>query len=159
MMCLCGRTNENENVRLLCAPFVQVDFDDKHPDEHLQILNDVLASLNADLKTDLRVASRDMVVENMRHFLIRHKCKCALFPDHNDGFGQKEVIYQILHWVLSNYEHLRKEEYLARYLTPFDVPSEYHLSMSTNVNLRELLDAYKELQAEVRKWMCIHRGI
>jgi hypothetical protein len=106
--------------------------------------------LNADLKADLRVVSRDTAVENMRHFLMRHKCKCVL-PDHNDGFGQKEVIYQILHWVLSDYELLRKEEYLARYLTPFDIPSEYHLSMPTNGSLRELLDAYKELQAEVRE--------
>ena len=35
----------------------QVDFDDKRPVEHLQILNDILSSLKPDLKADIRGAA------------------------------------------------------------------------------------------------------
>ncbi len=125
----------------------QVDFDDKHPGELLQVLNDVLASLNAELKADFRTATKDEVVEHMRHFLIKHGCMCV--PNLNDEFSNKGTINQMLYWVLSNYESLQKEEYLAHYLSPVEVPSEY-MFMQTNENLRELFDAYKELQVEVR---------
>jgi hypothetical protein len=125
----------------------QVDFDGKRPEDHLQILNDVIATLKPDLKADVRASSRDGVAEEMRLFLMTHKCKCL--PSDEDGFRRKESIYPVLHWVLSEYENLRKRTYLSRYLMSVDVPMEY-LSMQTNGNLEELLEAYKELQEEVR---------
>ena len=103
--------------------------------------------MNAELKSDFRTATKDEVVEQMRHFLITHGCKCV--PNLNDEFSNKETVYQLLYWALSNYESLQKEEYLAYYLRPVEVPSEL-MFMQTNENLRELFDAYKELQAEVR---------
>ncbi len=135
------------------SPFIslisttQVDFDGKRPDEHLQILNDVIASLMPDLKADVRASSRDEIVDKMRLFLMTHKCKCL--PNDEGGFSTKEAMYPVLHWVLSEYENLRKRTYLSRYLMPVDVPVEY-LSMQTSGDLLELLDAYKELQEEVR---------
>ena len=68
----------------------QVDFDGKRPDEHLQILNDVIATLMPDLKADVRASSRDEVVEKMRLFLMSHKCKCL--PTDEDVFSTKEAI-------------------------------------------------------------------
>ena len=103
----------------------QVDFDGKRPDEHIQILNDVIATLRPDLKADVRASSRDEVVEEMRLFLMTHKCKCL--PCDEDGFRRKETIYPVLHWVLSEYEQLRKRTYLSRYIMPVDVPMEYLL--------------------------------
>ncbi len=88
-----------------------------------------------------------MVAEEMRLFLMMHKCKCL--PSDKDGFSRKETIYPVLHWVLSEYENLRKRTYLSRYLMPVDVPAEY-FSMQANGNLEELFEAYKELQEEVR---------
>jgi len=78
---------------------------------------------------------------------MTHKCKCL--PSDKDGFRRKETIYPVLHWVLSEYENLRKRAYLSRYLMPVDVPMEY-LPMTTNGNLEEIFEAYKELQEEVR---------
>ena len=134
-----------------------MDFDDKPPIEHLQILNDVLASLSSHLKADVQALPRDEIVEEMIQFLLVHKYK--LIPsdeyerlDWMEGVrnGRKETIYPILHWVLSDYETLRKRTYLSQYLLPVDVPTDYLLQ--TNGNLEELLDAYKELQAEVRSF-------
>jgi len=130
-----------------------VDFDGKTPDEHLQVVNDVLSSLDADIKADVRIEPRDDVVERMLQFLLIHKCQ--LVPSSEierlewiDGIrnGQKRTLFPILHWVLSDYENLRKRTYLSRYLIPIDVPSEY--LMQNNGNIEELLDAYKEMQAE-----------
>ena len=65
---------------------------------------------------------------------MTHKCKCL------DGFKREEIIYSVLHWVLSENENLHKRTYLSRYLMPIDVPMEY-LLMQTIGNLKELLGA------------------
>jgi hypothetical protein len=103
--------------------------------------------LKPDLKADVRASSREEVVDEMRLFLMTHKCKCL--PSDEDGFRKKDKIYPVLHWVLSEYENLRKRTYLSRYLMPVDVPMEY-LTTQTNGNLEELVEAYKQLQEEVR---------
>jgi len=102
--------------------------------------------LNSEVKADIRVSPREEVVELMLQFLLVHKCPCISAVD-DIIVGQKAVIYPILHWVLSEYEQLEKRAYLSQYLMPIEVPSEYLIQ--TNGNLDELLDAYKELQAEV----------
>jgi hypothetical protein len=146
---------------IICvSSFTQVDFDDKRPVEHLQILNDILASLKPDLKADIRgAATRDEAIDDMRLFLMMHKCDCL--PSEEVGFHTKETIYPILHWVLTEYEHLRKRTYLSRFLMPVDVPLEYMSTMnqtSENGNLGDLLEVYKQLQEEVRntRMRCHH---
>ena len=99
-----------------------VDLDEKTPEEHLQLLNDVLASLNSDLKADVRVPPREDVLEQMIHFLLIHKCQ--LLPgDEEERYrwieesireGQKDTIFKLLHWALSNYEQLKKRCYLGK---------------------------------------------
>ncbi|KAL7554039.1 hypothetical protein ACHAWF_017406 [Thalassiosira exigua] len=131
-----------------------VDFDEKSPDELLQILNDVLATLSPKIKADVRVSPRDDVVDQMLQFLLLHKCDCIPsgpsegFDDWVDGMrnGKKPTIYQLLQWVLREYEQLKKRVYLSQYLMPIDIPSEYFTP--TNGNLEELSEALKELQAE-----------
>lgn len=144
-----GRLNEPPFNKAIRA----VDFDEKTPDQHLQIVNDVFASLDADMKADVRVVPREDVVEQMLQFLMVHKCQ--LIPggeverlDWIEGISraEKKTLFPIFHWLLSDYENLRKRTYLSRYLMPVDVPSEY--LMQNNGNVEELLDAYKELQAE-----------
>ena len=137
---------------------VQVDFDDKTPAEHLQILNDVVASLNSNLKADVRVVQRDDVVDEMLTFLLMHICK-SIPSDEDERLGwatglrngEKETVYPILHWLLTEYDSLRKRTYLSQYLLPVDVPPEYLMRTSSGGNLEDLLEAYKELQAEVRR--------
>ena len=138
---------------VICVPSsTQVDFDDKRPVEYLQILNDILASLKPDLKSDIRgAATRDEAVDDMRLFLLMHKCDCL--PSEEVGLHTKATIYPILHWVLTEYEHLRKRTYLSRFLMPMDVPMEYMSTMNqttVNGNLGDLIEVYKQLQEEVR---------
>ena len=114
------------------------------------MLNDVIESLKPDLQADVQASLRDVAAEEVRLFLMTHKCKHL--PSDDDGFTRKETIYSVLHWVLSEDENLRKRKYLSRYLMPIDVPMEY-LSMQTNGNLEELLEAKRGLQEEVRiRW-------
>ena len=141
-----------------------VDFDEKSPDEQLHILNDVLGSLDANLQADVRAAQRDDVVDQILQFLLLHKCDCIPSNGSEDErlfafveglrTGQKDAIYPILHWVLSEYESLEKRTYLSQYLMPVDVPTEY--LMQGNGNLEELFEAYKELQAEVSIILYLH---
>ena len=132
----------------------QVDFDDQSPQERLQVLNDVVESLNVGIKTDIRATSSDQLIEHMLQFLLMHKCKQIPMTSEEARIewieslrkGEKKTVYPLLHWVLSNYENLKKRSYLANYLMPIDLPSEYLMERSGN--LVDLLDAYKELQSD-----------
>jgi len=132
---------------------LQVDFDEKSPNEHLQILCDVLAEYDANMK--LKLSSRDQISDHIVQFLQIHKCDFIQFCNDDkhvdliDGIrqGKKKTIYPILHWILSNHEYLIKRSYLSSFLMPIDVPVDY-LNEINNSNLEELVDTYKELQLE-----------
>ena len=119
--------------------------------EHLQLLIDVASTLDAEMKADVALEPKELVVEKLVHFLATHKCK--LLPPNGsdltewiDSIVDDSNAMRILHWMLSNYQHLQKRTYLARFLIPIDVPQEYlHQSDS---NLLEAVNDYKELQAE-----------
>eukprot|EP00970_Alexandrium_tamarense_P003363 scaffold529_cov196-Alexandrium_tamarense.AAC.59 len=85
-------------------------------------------------------------------FLLKHKCEQA--PSSEDDRhewiarlekGDKADIYPVLQWVLLNYDKISKRTYLANFLVPIDVPSEY---ADNNSELADLMDAFQELQTE-----------
>lgn len=65
--------------------------------------------------------------------------------------GDKDIIYTIMHWCLSKFDHLSKRAYLARFLMPLDIPAEF-LNDDLIVDLQQRL---KELQTEFKE---VHKG-
>lgn len=61
--------------------------------------------------------------------------------------GDKDIIYTIMHWCLSKFDHLSKRAYLARFLMPLDIPAEF-LNDDLIVDLQQRL---KELQTEFKE--------
>lgn len=61
--------------------------------------------------------------------------------------GDKDILYTIMHWNLSRFEHLQKRAYLAKFLMPLDIPAEF-LNEDLIVDLSQRL---KELQADFKE--------
>lgn len=141
------------STKLVYLFMLQVDFDEKSPNEHLQILCDVLQEYDGNMK--LKLSSRDQISDRIVQFLQIHKYDCIQFYDDDkpvdliDGIrqGKKKTIYPILHWILSNHEYLTKRSYLSSFLMPIDVPVDF-LDEKNNPSLEELVNTYKELQLE-----------
>ncbi|KAL9181111.1 hypothetical protein ACHAXT_009916 [Thalassiosira profunda] len=135
-----------------------VDFDEMSPDDLLSLLvNDVLGSLEPELKVDVHAAARENIVEQTCQFLQLHKCPLIPSPDDDEEHlawlegvqqAKKAVLYPVIRWALANFEHLQKRTYLSRFLMPIDVPAEFLGDGYTSSPLEELCEAYKELQAE-----------
>eukprot|EP00804_Cyclotella_cryptica_P017906 CCRYP_001277-RA/>CCRYP_001277-RA protein AED:0.02 eAED:0.02 QI:30/1/1/1/1/1/3/119/640 len=116
-----------------------VDFEQKTPDELLKVISDVVASLDP---------PKDQGMEELIHFLCQllRSEESEQVIEWSKGLLNGEHTIRILHWLLSNFEHLQTRCYLAKFLMPLDVPQEY--LHPANSKLAQMAEAYRELQAE-----------
>ena len=66
--------------------------------------------------------------------------------------GEKEVLFAVMFWSLSKFEHLQKRAYLAKFLKPIDIPPEFQgedLIVELTQNLREMQGDFKETHMAV----------
>jgi len=140
--------------RLNAAPFNisvrAVDFEQKTSDEFLKVTNDVVSSFDPNNHRS-NVEPKDQMLEKLIHFLKTHKCKLLPSGESEQVEWTKSLVngentIHILHWLLSNYEHLQKRCYLANFLMPIEVPQEY--LHPANSKLAQMAEAYRELRAE-----------
>lgn len=61
--------------------------------------------------------------------------------------GDKDAIHNVLHYLLINFEDLKKKAYLAEFLNPVDVPMEY----LSDHSLAESYQQLEELQSQFRR--------
>lgn len=97
-------------------------------------------------KVDVRKEKQEQTAIRITEFL-----KILEFPvDMNMQFqrsmvqGDRNVIYPILYFLLSQYQKHKKRAYLAQFLVPIDVPSHYLVDEEMN----GVYQSYRELQAE-----------
>lgn len=133
-----------------------VDFDEKSPLELLQILNDVFSEMDSQMKMDVRDEPEEARANRMMMFLAMLKFK---IPDESrdtftEGlmYGEKTVVYPILHWVLQRLPALQKRAYLARYLMPIEVPADF----LQDETLSDIYARYKEMQNEFK---AVHKTV
>jgi intraflagellar transport protein 81 len=128
-----------------------VELEEQTPAERLQLLIDVASTLNEELKADVSIEpNSNSLVEKLVQFLTLHHCKLvpqneSELEEFSNGIADGANTLSILHFVLSNYEYLKKRCYLANYLMPINLPEEYTRQDS---NLVELLESYRDLQSE-----------
>lgn len=132
-----------------------VDFDEKTSVELIQILNNVLAELDASLRADVRDEPREARTAKIAQLLVVLKYPPLKSGDEGTreavdkglAIGEKSVIYPILHWLLDRLPQHKKRAYVARFLYPVDVPQEF---MQDEV-LQECFTHYKHLQGEFKR--------
>lgn len=66
--------------------------------------------------------------------------------------GDRNIVYPIMHWLLSKFAHLSKRAYLAKYLSRIDVPAEY---MSDD----HLVSLMQQLQALQKEFTQTHKAV
>lgn len=121
--------NGNELMDLLCEIIVEIDRDQepifKEPfDFRIRRIMQFLSVMKFNIPEDQ--------YEDFQALLVNY---------------DKELMYTIIHWCLSRFEHLSKRAYLAKYLMPIDIPAEF-LNEDLIVELSQRL---KELQADFKE--------
>lgn len=136
--------------------FNVISFDSLAPEELFQILSDVLQEINDQAKIDIHV--EDFEQTATRIFNMLHILRYKPFSDQSSNvFRQnilrceKNTIYVLLEWLLSNTETLKQRVYLARFLMKIDVPSEIlgDSDIATlNQQYVQLLEEFKKVHKE-----------
>ena len=122
-----------------------VSFDEKTPHELLELLNDVFGYLDEKQRVDFSKNQEENLYQAVE-FL-----KILSYPSNFDMefqrgllYGDKKVIYPILHFVLTQLPQMEQRAYLAKFLVSVYVPEE----MLAEDDMKEVYQQYKELQAQ-----------
>jgi len=124
-----------------------VEFDDKPPLELLELLNRLLGHLDPiHLSVDIQKETQDKTQDRVCGFL-----KVLGYPsDFNPNFmrdvihGKKRTLQHILYWIVTRLQELVRKAYTAKFLVPLAIPDE----VVVDDEMREVLQVYKDLQAE-----------
>lgn len=122
-----------------------VSFDEKSPQELLELLVDVLTRLNPKQKIDFSNEQGDGP-QKIIEFL-----KVLNYPNNFDidfqrglSYGDKRILYPIFHFVLSNLSLMQARAYLGKFLVTVHVPDEFLVEE----DMKEIYQIYKELMAQ-----------
>ncbi|GFR67031.1 intraflagellar transport protein 81-like protein [Elysia marginata] len=133
-----------------------ISFDSLEPLQLLQVLNDVLATIDPKQKVDIREEAADQTAVRLLQFLRVLKYK----PPENVNMsefraglvqGEKPVVFPILAWLLQRVPELQKRAYLAKFLVKIDVPAEImgdEEVSSIYIQYEELMEQFKELHKQ-----------
>lgn len=146
--------------RLNVAPFYKgfgslSEFDGKSSLELLDILCEVVSSIDPDMDNIHRDATEERVRRIIQFLLIM---KFNISDDQMEDFqallmgGDKDILHTIMHWCLQRFEHLQKRAYLAKYLMPVEVPPEFQ----GETLIVDLLARLKDMQADFKE---IHKAV
>jgi len=124
--------------------------DEKSPQELLETLNNVLKDLSKDHDVDVRDEPIEQTAQRIFYYMP------TLKYDYQGDLeqlqmqlqqGDKELIYGMLHHILSKLPDLRKRAYISRFLTPLEVPEDMFADqevMSKWNEYQELLAGFKD---------------
>lgn len=133
-----------------------ISFDALEPLQLLQVLNDVLSTIDPKQKIDLREETPDQTAVRVFQLLrvLKYKPPDSVnLSQFRGGLvqGMKPTIYPILEWLLPRVPELQKRAYLAKYLLKIDVPAEIMQDEEINgiyLQYEELMEQFKELHKQ-----------
>ena len=142
--------------RLNLPPFnkniiTMTEMDSKSSIELLDLLCEIIIAIDSDQEVIKREAA-DAKISRILHFLSVMKFNVP--GDRQEDFqtmlinGDKEILHSVIHWSLSKFDHLQKRAYLAKYLLPIDIPSEFlgdDLVVELSQRLKELQLQFKDI--------------
>ena len=131
------------------------EFDSKSNLDLLDILCEIVSSIDPDMDNIHRDATEERVRRIIQFLLIM---KFNISDDQMEDFqtllmsGDKDILHTIMHWCLQRFDHLQKRAYLAKYLMPVEVPSEFQ----GEPLIIDLLARLKDMQADFKE---IHKAV
>lgn len=105
-----------------------VSFDEKAPIELLELLNTVLGHLDdKHKKIDIREEPQDETATRLTEFIRVLNYPSNYDLDFTRGlvYGDKKVIYPVLHFIVTRLGLMQQRAYLARFLVSIYVPDDY----------------------------------
>lgn len=124
------------------------EVDSKSSGELLQLVCDIIIHIDPDME-NLNNEIIENKIQRIIQFLIVLKYITNDQIDNILNFlleGDKETMYNIMHWCLSKFEHLQKRAYLAKYLMPLEIPPEFQ----SDELVYELSETLKVMQNEFK---------
>jgi intraflagellar transport protein 81 len=131
------------------------ELDSKSGNELLDLVGDILVAIDSEHEAFYK---EPLEYRTQRIMTFLSIMKFNIPSEQYDDFqqllmiGDKEILYTIMHWILQRYEQLQKRSYLAKYLMPLDIPSDF---MNDDLVL-ELSEQLKVLQIQFKD---IHKQI
>ncbi|XP_012274186.1 intraflagellar transport protein 81 homolog [Orussus abietinus] len=141
----------SELNKVLGKNYNLISFNSLSPEDLLQVLSDVISEVQQQGGPKI-----DMRTENPEQSSIRllSALRILNYQPNKDPMsfrqglikGDTEIIHDILKWLLSNMELVRKRTYLSRFLVKIDVPFEY----LEDPDISLLYDQYSKLVEEFK---------
>lgn len=122
-----------------------MSFDEKREYELLELITKVLSMIDADLNTTNKSDTNEIfkiLLDFLRVVNFPYSGERQLEEDLQRG--DKKVLVQILHFVLTKMQDLKKRYYLSKYLNSVTVNDEFN----GDEEIIDLLNRFRELQAE-----------
>lgn len=136
--------------------FTLISFDSLAQEDLLQILSDVLLQVNDQQKFNINTDDFEQTITRILNglFILRYP---PIMDTFSNSFrqhlmnGEKNTIFALLEWLLTNMDLLQRRAYLARFLMKIDIPSEI-LGDSDFVTLHQqyiqLMEEFKKVHKE-----------
>ena len=146
--------------RLNMSPFhkgfnTMSEFDSKSSLELLEILCEVVSTIDPEQEKINKMAAEPRVKAVIAFLTVmKFNVPAEQVQDFEDALmqGDKDTLNSIMFWCLQNFDRLQKRAYLAKFLLPVDVPSEYQgddLIVELNMKIKELQGDFKEVHKQV----------
>jgi intraflagellar transport protein 81 len=139
--------------KVLDRHYSLVEFDALGGMDLLQVVNDIFAKLQPNMKMDMQSVSPDESVPRMLDFLLKilgYRVPVFIQGSFPQSFADAEpvVVYPTMYWILTHMELNEKRVYLARFLQPLDIPDDIR---AQDEDVRALYMQYQALRTEFIK--------
>lgn len=125
------------------------DLDSKSSYDLLDICCEIIIAIDSEMSI---LSNEDVEMKIQRIMSFLNVMKFGIPEEQVENFvsylmhGDKETLYTVMHWCLSNYDRLKKRSYLAKYLMPVEISPDY---LGEDL-INELVATVKEMQAEFK---------
>ncbi|CAB3388981.1 Hypothetical predicted protein [Cloeon dipterum] len=122
-----------------------IEFDGFEPDQLVQILSNVICTIESKEAVNTRSENREMTIKRLLNSLYIMKYRPPSGNEYDLAqslfLGEKSAILPLLEWLLKERPTLEKRAYLGRYLIKIEVPP----ALRGDSNLEELFENYEQL--------------
>lgn len=126
-----------------------VDFDALRGPHLLQVVNDIFAKLQGNMKMDMASTPVEESMPRMVDFLLKtlgYRVPSFIQGSFPQSFGDAEptVLYPTMYWILTHMQQNEKRVYLSRFLQPLEIPDDIR---AQDEDVRALYTQYQQLRS------------
>eukprot|EP01006_Ploeotia_vitrea_P026242 TRINITY_DN59220_c0_g1_i1.p1 TRINITY_DN59220_c0_g1~~TRINITY_DN59220_c0_g1_i1.p1 ORF type:complete len:447 (-),score=45.06 TRINITY_DN59220_c0_g1_i1:763-2103(-) len=132
-----------------------VDFDALKGKFFVKVFNDVLCTITPHIAKDISNEQPNSVAKRLCQLLVgvlNYRCEDQQALYTALVVGDKDYLQPVLAWLLSRMTINQKRIYLAQFLTPIDVPNDFH---HTNESVKQCWQQYQQMR---QRFVEVHKA-